>query len=241
MPFYGGKYKKYRKYKKAYKNAKRGKFLNQRIKKVTLQQQELKWYYNELFLSSTNATQAWQLFDFPVYKIQQGTGRINRIGTKIWLESVELGIQLAGITANTTTNGSTCRLIVYHKIDCEGTQTVASDIFTSYTDAGAGAVIAPNFVSTKTLEFYPKRATIVWDKMHSMYATTSDSAGLPTAVGPKYDAIVKIPIRKMINYIGNGGTIADVRGHLWGFGFCADDTNCCNIKLDVRMRFKDMS
>lgn len=194
-----------------------------------------------MFLSSTQFTQAWQLFDFPIYNITQGTARTNRIGTKIWLDSIELAMQVAGITANTQTNGSTCRLIVYHKIDCEGTQTVVDDLFENRTDAGAGAAITPIFCSLKTLSFYPKRATIVWDKMHSMYATTSDSAGLPTAVGPKYDAIVKIPIRKMINFIGNSGAISDIRGHMWGFGMCADDTNCCNIKLDVRLRFKDMS
>lgn len=231
---------KYSKYKRAYKKARKGNYLNQRIKKVTLQQQELKWLTYMSWINGASATQAWQMWDFPIYSIVQGVTRRQRIGAKIYLQSVELTVKLAGITANTATNGSTCRFIIYHKLDCEGTITVIGDIFNNTTDEGVNITsITPGYAAQKTLEFYPKRATVIYDKMHSMYATTSDSAGLPTAVGPKWDCIINIPIMKQINFVGNAGTIADIRGHSWGLAFAADDTNCCNVTVDVRFRYKD--
>jgi len=226
-----------RMYKRRRTAARRGNYLNTKIKRTILQQSELKWYNYPSFINGVNASTVWNMNDLPIYANTQGTGRLNRIGTKIFLDQLELQIKIAPVVNNIQSTGSTCRFIVYHVIDHQGTQTPITDILQSFNDQ-TGLTIAPAYNSPKTLDFYPKRVTVIYDKMHSMYLL-GNNAGANFAAGPMWEALITLPVKKHINFIANGGNLADIRGHYFGIAFAADDANCCNILVNLRWRFKD--
>lgn len=222
--------------KQIYKSAKKGGYLNQVIKKISLQQQELKWFNYPGFFNTT-VTSTWTLMDFPLYRIQQGTEGGKRIGTKIFLTYAELQIQLSPVAAATSPVGTTCRMMVYHKKQCDGTATPITDILADYDDFAGGA-ITPAYNTPKQLKYFPKRATVIWDKMHSMYILSVNGA-TTASTGPKFDTLIKIPIMKQINFVANNGNLGDIRDHIWGLAICSDDVNCCTLSASVRFRYKD--
>lgn len=187
---------------------------------------------------ATNITTTWQLQDIPFYASVQGTARQQRNGTKIYVDKLEFNVRITPVTANVQPNGTTCRFMVYHTIDSQGTQTAIGDILSSWNDQ-SGAAVAPTFNSVKQLDYFPKKATIIFDKMHSMYSLSGYGTAA-ASTGPVWEAQFTLPIKRQINFVSNLGTIADIRGHTYGIAYCADDSNCCTINCDVRWRFKDM-
>lgn len=191
------------------------------LRKQILTLQELKYLSNPAWFA-TNSAATWTINNLPFYSIAQGNANGQRIGNKIYCESIDFTIRVQSIAATMGNIGSTCRVIIWHQIRANGAAPAVTDIFE--TDVYNGQ---------KTLAYFPKRVTVVYDKMHVMVPTTG------TTSGPIFDTIFKLKISKWINFTGVAGNIADISNHNYGMAFCADGANCCTVKAGYRIRYRD--
>lgn len=208
---------------------------NMNLKKRILQMQELKWFYLENALNQNSAA-TWTIGSFQLYGIAQGSANSQRIGTKIFLETIELSIEIKPGAVAAQQNGTCCRFIVWHQIRSNGADPVATDIFDKGTFA---APVVPDYKRMKSLDFYPRRVRIIYDKLHTMVATTNSTTNTVQAAAPMWMGIVKIKVNKWINYGGVTNTPADILNHNYGLGICSDGAACCTVKCNARLRYRD--
>lgn len=202
----------------------------QLFRRVALNIPELK--YKKTVLLNGTIPNTWTFYD-PLGPITQGTAQGTRIGNQIFLDSLDVYVQLKADTiTNVDVRGTICRVIVYHQREAQGGLPSATEIF----DQNA-------YDAMRTLDYFPKRATILWDKLHTMTpliaATTTGTTTTTTSAGPKFWTQFKIPVKKIIQYTGNGGTIADIAQDAYGVGVCADAAGCCAAVVTVRARYRD--
>lgn len=182
--------------------------------------------FSAQIVSATNGTSSWQ-YASALAGLVQGTAANNRLGASIQLVAVEFFISVTPIVAATGTNGSTCRLAVYHDKAANGTGPVTAELWD-----------VNSLITGRNVNF-AKKYSILEDITHNMVITSSN-AGTAVSVGPPMFRALHIPIRTVIPYGANGGTISDLTVHDVGIGFVTDDTNCCLVNIYSKAWFKDL-
>lgn len=157
----------------------------------------------------------------------QGTAATNRLGSTVQLVAVEFFVSVTPVVASTGTNGSTCRVCVYHDKAANGTGPVTAELWDS------------NSLITGRNVNYAKKYSILEDITHNM-VVTAQNAGANFSAGPPMFRVLHVPMKTTIPYGGNGGTISDLTVHDVGIAFVTDDANCCTVNITSKMWFKDI-
>lgn len=188
---------------------------------------ELKCY--DYAVVSTAATNQWQLGS-AVDKIIIGTSNSTRIGNKIFLKAVKFTIVIYPLNTMAANGGTFCRFLWYHNTDCKGSIVAGTDFFVN-NDAKSNR----NNNKVGVLK-------ILDDRMYPMMITGANAGGATTATSAPICFTKTIYPNKLIQYTGSGSTpnITDVLDHDYGYGFCADGNNCCNVSINVQTLYTDM-
>lgn len=163
----------------------------------------------------------------PICNIVQGTTANDRLGNKIFVHSIEWMLQIGAVAAGMGTNGHYCDIIVYHDKECKGTLPSGTNIF--WKDA----VNMP-----RAIEYLP-RFSVLRKQRHGQIATTANAGAVLTA-GPKVTVRFKIFPKKVIDFTGNNGTIADLLKHNYGVAIAASDVGCCTFLCQSQVTFSDV-
>lgn len=202
------------------------------MKRVVLRNQELKYYEYLGMVSSAVTNHVWNFSECGARNIIQGTDVTTRVGNKIYIESIDWYIKIYPTPGNTNNTGSACRFIIYHDKEANGALPTYVNFFQDNI-----------YNSFRQLGFWPRKSTILMDKLHMMYgtlaATTTGTTTTTTNSGPSYIAMFKQKVGKVMSFSDNSGSITGVSNDSWGIGWCADADNCCNITVSTRIRFRD--
>lgn len=219
------------------KRIKFGRVAKKQVRKIMYSVQELKYYKAATAMVNAYAVQnTWSFFD-ALKGINIGNTVADRIGNKIYVESLDWYFRLTPVTGAVNQAGGTiCRIIIYHDREANGNVPSYNDLFDRNS-----------YDAFRQLLYVPRRATILMDKLHCMSATnvafvmnTGNSGAAQTvSSGPKYWAMFKQKIGKVITYTGTAGTVADLGMETFGVGVCADGNNCCTLDVECRVRFRD--
>lgn len=171
------------------------------------------WTFNSFFTNALNAN-----------TIQIGTSSSDRIGSKIFVKSIEYRfiVKPTGGGGMDTSGGNTCRFIVFHDRQTNGALISPLTVFRA------------DNVNTMRNQDQLKRAFVKRDMLMTMISTSS------TTVGPTYPIVGKLAVNKTFTYISNTDSIASLLTDNYGFGFIADAGLCCEIYGEYIVHFTDV-
>lgn len=193
---------------------------------------EKKWIINTYYTLATPGPHAipdtWETQSFMLNKsgsggIQQGTANYNRIGSKIYVRSIEYRfiIKPTGGAGMDLTGGNNCRFIVYHNKQTNGAQVTGAQLFFD------------NTVTSVRNGDNLKQFSVLRDTIMSMVPTSA------TTIGPAFPVVGSIRVMKMFDFGNNGGTITDLIKDDYGFAMIADKATCCEIYGSYNVHFTD--
>jgi len=154
--------------------------------------------------------------------IQQGTTASTRIGNKIRISKISWSFAFLPMAAVDASGGNTCRFIIYHNKQTNGTLVATADIFQS------------NQVTSQRNINGLQKVTVLRDQTMAMVPTSA------TTSGPTYPLTGAIYPNKIIQYTGNTATIADMLVHDYGFAVISDAASCCEFYGEWQIQFTDV-
>lgn len=184
-----------------------------------------KKYFNVALNTATAGATTWN-FSSPLGGIVAGTGATNRIGNKIFLHSITFMITIYPVAAAGMADGCMCRVVFYHNVECNGAIPTGTTMFNTDT-----------VNSNRAVPYLPK-IKILDDVVHQMVATATNGATVVAAGPIKIFKKVVYP-KRVIDYVGNAGTIADILKHDYGYGFASEMAGGCNVDCNCQVIFSD--
>jgi len=155
--------------------------------------------------------------------IRIGTGSNQRIGSKIFVTSIEYRFTIkptagAGMDAS---GGNQCRFVIYHNKQCNGALPTVLQIFNT------------NTVNSLRNQDFTRKISLLRDSIMSHSPTSS------TTVVPAYPIVGFIPINKVVTFSTDAAGIAPIINDDWGFAVISDLANCCEFYGEFMVRYTD--
>lgn len=193
-----------------------------RIRKIMYTTSETK--FNDQTLTTGPSLTTWG-FASPCFFIQQGTAANQRIGNKIYVKSIQFSCYMVPLVTMTGA-GVLCRFVVYHNKETVGALPTGLRIF-----------VSDDVRSLRNTSNVP-RFSILRDMTHSMVITSTNAATV-NGVGPTKLVQFTIYPKKVIDFTGTTGTIADLLKHDYGIGFCCSQAAACNVDVICKVQYSD--
>lgn len=150
-----------------------------------------------------------------------------RTGDKIRLSKIEFQIYIQPLYGGTSLNGDSCRWIIWHYKQANGTLISPLTIFDT------------NAVTTLRNIDQLATCSIIKQGVHQM-VLTGNNAGTPVSAGPALGPItVTIYPKKRIDFNAGGANAATLVKDDYGFGFASSGANCCVVSLLTKVFYTD--
>lgn len=158
--------------------------------------------------------------------ITQGTDVNHRIGDRIRLTKIEFLFFVQPVVDVPMVTGTRCKVLLYHNKQCNGA-----------LPTGAGMFDVDNINSLRLVAKQPQ-FTVLREYTHVMSVLSSNGTA-PVSAGPCTQWKWTIYPKKQIQYINNNTDITALLRDDYGFGFIADDANCCSLACTIKVHFVD--
>lgn len=194
---------------------------------------EEKWFSKVIVGSTTNPGTAVPTLIFNTWTlksalagIQQGTTAQARLGDRIRLKRIEFLIKVEPIVNAGIKDGTSCRMIVYHNKQANGTDIPPTAIF--------------DYDKKESLRniTQARRVSVLRDYTHQMVAYATGTGDAVTTAGPAILYTWKVFPKKQITFSANEGTINDLLTDDYGFGITAEG-GCCQALIISKVVFTD--
>jgi len=155
----------------------------------------------------------------------------SRIGNKIFLRKITGFVEMVPAVTAANTAGFLSRCVIYHNKFAVGALPVVADVF---LDPLGGAV---DYKALRVMSKKNKISLLVDDIVAFVPLATNGAS--VSAMGPEKCHPFTIQVNKIIDYIGNATTIADIFKDDYGFGCCGNAAVNCNMFINYRLHYTD--
>lgn len=193
-----------------------------RLKRMIYTTQELK--HKEFDIPGFAVGINWAL-DSVLETIQQGTASNERIGDRIYVKSIQVSFYMQCIPATFDKAGAICKVLLYHNKQAAGNLIQATTMFTG-----------DDFWAHRNLTRMPA-VSIPSLRSSSMFVTSIDAAG--NAFSPPSVITLRIAPRKVIEYTGTTGTVADLLRDDYGYGVVCNTPTSMAVTIRGTITYYD--
>lgn len=182
--------------------------------------------YKTFLVPLTAVTNAW-VFTSIAGQLSQGTTASNRIGDKVFLDSIDFSFIMKP-EVGMSLEGAMCRVVLYHNKEAVGAVPASAAIFTD------------NNVQSQLVFANRPRFSILRDQTHSMIVTSTDPAsGNVISVGPTKKFVMKVFPKKKICFNANNGSVLDLLKDDYGVAVICNELSACSLAYTATMVFRD--